>query len=163
MGGSGPRQGTSKGILELAVDPLDSHRLATFGEDATVRIWDSRGLNGPVLMFSYRDAAGDVADVRTANSLAGIQFSSSQRGLLATLEADKNVVRFWDLIQGCKIAQDHEMSPNASDTAGSKRSTGWKWMSNDRESTHASNSTTDEQRGISHLAGTHKCELLFLT
>jgi WD40 repeat protein len=153
---SAPRQATSKAIVEVVRDPLDSHRLATYGDDSVIRIWDCRALTTPALTFSYKDAVGDGADSRTTPSLTGIEFSPMQRGMLATLEADRNVVRFWDVLQA-KQAAEPDISPNPSETAYSKRSTGWKWSLNDRDSQGRPGNPAEEQRASVHLTGTHRC------
>ncbi|KAH7107973.1 hypothetical protein BKA62DRAFT_680564 [Auriculariales sp. MPI-PUGE-AT-0066] len=154
--GSAPRQGSNKGIVELAVDPLDPLRVATFGDDSVVRIWDHRALNFPVLNFSHRDAWGDGAGSRTTYPIASVAFSPTQRGVFATLESEKNSVRFWDLVDGRRVPSDHDVSPDASDS-GSRRhnGSGWRWATDDRDSL-APGYSADDQRSNFHLGGTHK-------
>lgn len=83
-------------IQAIATDPFDQHRVASIG-DNNVSIWDTRRLTSP-LMFSERDAMADNARLRPGSVFSSIEFSSTRRGCLATLEKDSAYVRFWDLI-----------------------------------------------------------------
>lgn len=85
-------------VLGMATDPFDPHRIACFG-DGAITIWDARKLAQPVLMFSERDATADGARIRTGSSYINIEFSSTRRGCLASLERDSRHVRFWDLAE----------------------------------------------------------------
>lgn len=82
----------------IATDPFDPHRIACVG-DAVITIWDARRLNQPLLMFSERDAIADGAKIKPGSTYANIEFSSTRRGCLATLERDSSYVRFWDLTE----------------------------------------------------------------
>ncbi|KAF5346773.1 hypothetical protein D9756_010433 [Leucocoprinus leucothites] len=83
-------------IQSIATDPFDQHRVASIG-DNNVSIWDTRKLTSP-LMFSERDATADNAKLRAGSVFSTIEFSSTRRGCLATLEKDSAYVRFWDLV-----------------------------------------------------------------
>ena len=85
-------------VQAIATDPFDPHRIACVG-DAAITIWDARRLNQPLLMFSERDAIADGARIKPGSTYANIEFSSTRRGCLATLERDSTYVRFWDLTE----------------------------------------------------------------
>jgi hypothetical protein len=51
------------------------------------------------LIFSERDALADGAWTKPGASYSNIEFSSTRRGTLATLERDSTYVRFWDLAE----------------------------------------------------------------
>lgn len=83
-------------VSQIATDPFDSHRIASFG-DGIVTMWDTRKLH-PLITLSERDALGDGAVVRPTSVYSTIEFSSTRRGTLATLEKDASFVRMWDLM-----------------------------------------------------------------
>ncbi|EJD52310.1 hypothetical protein AURDEDRAFT_158037 [Auricularia subglabra TFB-10046 SS5] len=155
--GTPPRQGACKSISDIVVDPLDSYRIASFGDDAVIRVWDYRSLALPVLTFSERDALSDGARARGGMVVSAIEFSPARRGLLASLEKEAPTVRFWDIVQGESVNGDHNASPNTSDAVSSKRSSGWRWTSSTGEQDSLLQiSTGDEERTIFHLADTHR-------
>lgn len=82
-------------VQGIATDPYDQHRLACFG-DGTVNIWDARKIAHPVLTFTEKDAGADGAHIRPNSGFSTIEFSSTRRGMLATLQKDAPYVRFWD-------------------------------------------------------------------
>ena len=82
----------------IATDPFDPYRVACFG-DGVVNVWDARKLHQPLLTFSERDAIAGGSKLRPASVYANIEFSSTRRGCLATLEKDSTYVRFWDLLE----------------------------------------------------------------
>ena len=86
-------------VQGIATDPFDQYRIACFG-DHVVTVWDARKLLLPLLSFTERDAVADGARVHGGyNSGYGeTEFSSTRRGMLATLEKDALYVRFWDMI-----------------------------------------------------------------
>jgi WD40 repeat protein len=83
----------------IATDPFDPHRIACFG-DGMVTVWDARKLHLPLLSFTEHDAAADGARLRTRQNggYVGIEFSSTRRGMLASLEKDATHIRFWDMV-----------------------------------------------------------------
>lgn len=83
-------------IQAIATDPFDQYRIASIG-DNIISIWDTRKLT-PSLMFSERDAAADNASLQVGSVFNTMEFSSTRRGCLATLEKDSPYVRFWDLV-----------------------------------------------------------------
>lgn len=85
-------------ISGIAADSFDSHRIASFG-DSSVTIWDVRKLMQPLLVFSERDALADGAWSKPGATYANIEFSSTRRGTLATLEKNSTYVRLWDLAE----------------------------------------------------------------
>lgn len=93
-----PLSTTTKSVQGITVDPFDSNRIASFGDDGAVRIWDCRRFSSPLLSFTERDALADGSTSRSSSVISGIEFSSSRRGTLATLETDAMVIRFWDTI-----------------------------------------------------------------
>jgi SEA/GATOR complex protein SEA4/MIOS len=94
-----PLSASTKSIDGISVDPFDPNRIACFGDDGAVRIWDCRRLTFPLLTYTERDAVADGANPRGSSAISGIEFSSSRRGTLATLAKDAVVVRFWDTIR----------------------------------------------------------------
>ena len=111
-------------VHSIATDPFDPHRIACVG-DAVVTIWDARRLNQPLLMFSERDALADGARIKPGSSYANIEFSSTRRGCLATLERDSTYVRFWDLTQSRTYIPDPSFKGGGSsdgDTRSSRES-----------------------------------------
>ncbi len=93
-----PAMNVATKLCGIAADPLDSHRIASFG-DSAVTIWDVRKIMQPLLIFSERDALADGAWTKPGASYSNIEFSSTRRGTLATLEKDSTYVRFWDLAE----------------------------------------------------------------
>ncbi|KDQ55662.1 hypothetical protein JAAARDRAFT_180432 [Jaapia argillacea MUCL 33604] len=92
----------------IATDPFDPYRIGTFG-DGTVTIWDSRRLPHPLLTFTMRDASADGGRPRSNSVFTTIEFSSTRRGVLATLEKDASHVRFWDLQRARSVESSPEM------------------------------------------------------
>jgi len=93
-----PSVNVASKVHGIATDPFDPHRIACFG-DASITVWDARKLNQPTLTFSERDALADGARIRPGSVYANIEFSSTRRGCLATLEKDSSYVRFWDIAE----------------------------------------------------------------
>ncbi|KAH9892448.1 hypothetical protein C8Q73DRAFT_761814 [Cubamyces lactineus] len=138
---SGPAKAASK-VQGIATDPFDAHRVACFG-DAIVSIWDIRRFTQPVLTFTAKDASADGADgsagggssgrgknnpaASSASNLAHVEFSSTRRGTLATLERDANYVRFWDIIQAQFVepAQEASRSRDSSQSGNKSVRTSW--------------------------------------
>ncbi|KAF5385783.1 hypothetical protein D9615_002692 [Tricholomella constricta] len=96
-------------VQGITTDPFDPHRIACFGE-STITIWDSRKLQVPILTFSEKDALADGAYLRPNSAFSGIEFSSTRRGTLASLERDASYVRFWDILD----AQSHALDEGRS-------------------------------------------------
>lgn len=82
----------------IVTDPFDPHRIACYG-DGNITVWDGRRLQNPLVTFSEKDAYADGARRRANSIFTGIEFSSTRRGTLASLEKDSTYVRFWDLLQ----------------------------------------------------------------
>ena len=87
------------------MDSFDNHRIASFG-DSTVTIWDIRKFLQPIMAFSERDALADGAKTKQGSSYINIEFSSTRRGTIATLEKESTYVRFWDLTESRVSALD---------------------------------------------------------
>ncbi|KAF7782973.1 hypothetical protein Agabi119p4_2349 [Agaricus bisporus var. burnettii] len=96
-------------IQAIATDPFDQHRVASIG-DNNISIWDTRRLTSP-LMFSERDAIADNARSRPGAVFTTIEFSSTRRGCLASLEKDAAYVRYWDLTDTSSITSESVGSP----------------------------------------------------
>lgn len=96
-------------IQAIATDPFDQHRVASIG-DNNISIWDTRRLTSP-LMFSERDAIADNAKSRPGVIFTTIEFSSTRRGCLASLEKDAAYVRYWDLTDASSITSEPVGSP----------------------------------------------------
>ena len=103
----------------MATDPFDSHRVACFG-DNLVSIWDARKLHQPLLMFSERDAVADGAKIRPGSMYTNIEFSTTRRSCLATLEKDSSYVRFWDLAEVRMPSLDGSMTGGGSSDGETK-------------------------------------------
>ncbi|GLB45034.1 putative WD40 repeats [Lyophyllum shimeji] len=95
-------------VQGITTDPFDPHRIACFG-DGTISVWDSRKLQVPILAFTEKDASADGAYLRPNSAFVGIEFSSTRRGTLASLERDASYVRFWDIMDA--QARTHDGSP----------------------------------------------------
>ncbi|CDO72505.1 hypothetical protein BN946_scf184980.g46 [Trametes cinnabarina] len=138
---SGPAKAACK-VQGIATDPFDAHRVASFG-DGIVSIWDTRRFSQPVLTFTARDASADGANgavaansgarakaaaaSASATNLAHVEFSSTRRGTLATLERDADYVRFWDIVQAqfVEVAQESSRSRDSSQSGNRAARTSW--------------------------------------
>ncbi|KAI0645993.1 hypothetical protein C8Q79DRAFT_911480 [Trametes meyenii] len=121
---SGPAKAAIK-VQGIATDPFDANRVACFG-DGIVSIWDVRLFPKPLLTFTAKDASADGANgslspgstsrgkATPANGattfLTHVEFSSTRRGTLATLERDADYVRFWDILSGQSVEPVQESS-----------------------------------------------------
>ena len=127
----------------IATDPFDAHRVACFSE-GIVSIWDIRRFTQPVLTFTSKDASADGADgvvVAHYNArgkgapttstpvvpIAHVEFSSTRRGTLATLERDASHVRFWDIHQAQFVEPSLEQtrSRDSSQSGGKTARSSW--------------------------------------
>jgi len=110
------------------VDPFDSYRFACFGDDGAVRVWDIRRFSAPVLTFSERDASADGGGggKGQANSLASVEFARNRRGIIATMEKDATVVRFWDTVRATVTVQQEDRSGNLGESVDVEEGTGSK-------------------------------------
>lgn len=139
---SSPTKAASK-VHGIATDPLDPHRIACYSE-GIVSIWDIRRFAQPILTFTSKDASADGADgvvsthtgsrgktappaTATVVPLAQVEFSSTRRGTLATLERDASHVRFWDITQAqfVEIAQESSRSRDSSQSGSRAARTSW--------------------------------------
>lgn len=93
-----PLSTNTKSVHGLRVDPFDPNRFASF-EDGYIRIWDSRRFSNPLLTITERDAMADGGSSRSPSIISDMEYCSSRRGLLASLEKDSSIVRFWDTIR----------------------------------------------------------------
>lgn len=94
-----PLTTATKSVHGISVDPFDPNRIACFGEDGAVRVWDYRWFGSPILTFTERDAVADGANPRGTTAISGIEFSNSRRGTIATIQKDAVQVRFWDTVK----------------------------------------------------------------
>jgi len=111
----------------IATDPFDPHRIASFS-DSTVTVWDLRKFLQPLMVFSERDALADGARVKPGSTYSNIEFSSTKRGTIATLEKDSVYVRFWDLsesrvsgLEGGSGSSDGETNKSSRDSSRAAR------------------------------------------
>ncbi len=137
-----PAKAASK-VHGIATDPFDAHRIACYSE-GIVSIWDIRRFSQPVLTFTSKDASADGADrvvVAQYNArgkgppatstpvipIAHVEFSSTRRGTLATLERDASHVRFWDIHQAQFVEPSLERtrSRDSSQSGGKAARTSW--------------------------------------
>ncbi|KAI0699871.1 hypothetical protein C8T65DRAFT_742322 [Cerioporus squamosus] len=154
---SSPAKAASK-VHGIATDPFEAHRVACYSE-GIVSIWDIRRFTQPVLTFTAKDASADGADgvaatqtgargkaAPTASTavvpLAHIEFSSTRRGTLATLERDASHVRFWDITQAqfVESTQEGSRSRDSSQSGGRAARTSWvkPWAGTSAGTTHSS-------------------------
>jgi hypothetical protein len=105
----------------IAVDSFDSHRIASFGE-STVTIWDIRKFLQPTISFSERDALADGARTKQGFGYINIEFSSTRRGTIATLEKESTYVRFWDLAESRAIALEGSVVGGGGSSDGETKS-----------------------------------------
>ena len=83
-------------VQGITLDPFNTFRFASYGEGA-VNVWDARKLTIQLVGFSMKDALADGARYYPNDIFSVAEFSSSRRGVLATLVKDANHVRFWDI------------------------------------------------------------------
>ncbi|KAG6828082.1 hypothetical protein H0H92_009310 [Tricholoma furcatifolium] len=84
-------------VQGIATDSFDAHRIGSFGE-GMISVWDTRKLQVPVLTFSEKDAAGDGASVQSSSIFTGLEFSTTRRGLMASMVKEGTHVRFWNIL-----------------------------------------------------------------
>ncbi|KAG6902515.1 hypothetical protein C0995_015708 [Termitomyces sp. Mi166 len=84
-------------VQGIATDSFDPHRIACFG-DGVITIWDTRKLQTPSLIFTEKDASADGAQLHSNSIFSGLEFSSTRRGLLASMEREASYVRFWNIL-----------------------------------------------------------------
>ncbi|GBE80545.1 WD40 repeat-like protein [Sparassis crispa] len=106
----------------IATDPLEPHRIGCFGEGVAT-IWDTRHLTQPLLTFTEKDASADGARARPSSVFVTMEFSSTRRGVLATLERDAHHVRFWDLQQAATVELHTSPSERSRDSSQSGKVT----------------------------------------
>ncbi|KAK0452344.1 hypothetical protein EV421DRAFT_1768424 [Armillaria borealis] len=116
-------------VYGIATDPFEPRRIATFG-DGIVAVWDTRKFNQPLLTFTERDASAADGAVRDyTQPYSTVEFSSTRRGTLATLERNASRVRMWDIMEAqAQIANDGSSDGEKSrDSALSSRATKRSW------------------------------------
>ncbi|KAG6840528.1 hypothetical protein C0991_006166 [Blastosporella zonata] len=108
-------------IQGIATDPFDPHRIACFG-DGVITVWDSRKLatGVPVLTFTEKDASADGAQLHANSIFAGLEFSSTRRGLLASMEREASYVRFWDILDAREEVPVNGSKPQDPNRSGKK-------------------------------------------
>lgn len=148
-------------IQAIATDPFDQYRVASIG-DNNISIWDTRKLTS-YLMFSERDAAADNAKLRVGSVFSTIEFSSTRRGCLATLEKDSAYVRFWDLVNTTGPSREIVGStPKGSGKASTNRS--WSatlpWQIGGLGTMKQGTSSTDFAASSLVLTNTRRSELV---
>lgn len=148
-------------VQGIATDPFDAHRIACYG-DGFVTIYDSRKLPQPIMTFSERDAAADGAVLRPNSVFTNIEFSSTRRGTLATLERDATYVRFWDILEGQARRLDVSESEKSRETAtASLPRLSWAalpWSASGNTQTQTISASKDEPVASLILADTRRSE-----
>lgn len=92
----------SKAIYGVCVDPFRDHCLATFSEEAIVKLWDTRVLKEPIMQLTAPGSAN--------NKIVQIAWCPTRgAGLLGAISKDENHVRVWNVNSGMLI-QDEEMA-----------------------------------------------------
>ncbi|OBZ70568.1 hypothetical protein A0H81_09441 [Grifola frondosa] len=142
----------------IATDPFDAHRVACFG-DNVVTVWDTRRFTQPLLTFTEKDAGADGARLRQNAVLTTVEFSSTRRGMLATLEREASHVRFWDLQQAHIAEGTPEGSRSRSrDSSHSGKGTRLSWANpssmlpwSASNAVHSTTSTTPGESSPYHL------------
>ncbi len=105
-------------VSGMATDPFDPRRVACFGE-GLITLWDTRKLVQPILSFSEKDAVGEGASSQSLPGIySSVEFSSTRRGVLATLHQGARHVRMWDMME----ARAHVVSDTSSETEKSRDS-----------------------------------------
>lgn len=101
----------------VVTDPFEQHRIGCFGDNVAT-IWDARRLTQPLLTFTEKDAGADGVRAKHSSEFTTMEFSSTRRGILATLGKDAQHVRFWDLQQ----AEAVDASPDRTRSRDSSQS-----------------------------------------
>lgn len=72
-----------------------------------VTVWDARKFMHPLLTFTEKDAAADGGYNRlVGGAYTNLEFSSSRRGMLASMERDAHHVRLWNTTDVKIITQE---------------------------------------------------------
>lgn len=112
-----PNNNAAIRVQGMAADSFDPHRLACYG-DSTISILDSRKINQPIMTITERDALADGARTRFGSLYSGIEFSSTRRGCLASLEKDGPYVRFWDITESKAISLEGSLIKDGGSSDG---------------------------------------------
>jgi len=100
---------STRSVIGISADPFEGHRFASYGEDALIRIWDTRKVNDPLFAFAESEAGDGIKQARPA-PLLNVQFSPTSRGLLMSSEASTAGARLWNITTGEKIDIEEDAS-----------------------------------------------------
>ncbi|PLW28547.1 hypothetical protein PCASD_18182 [Puccinia coronata f. sp. avenae] len=96
-----------RSILGIKADPLVAHRFATWSDDRSVKLWDTRKTSECVLQFSEDDShlltrtkPESSAKGNCSNQIVSVTWSKTRKGVLATLSSESSQVRVWDIVDG---------------------------------------------------------------
>lgn len=81
-----------KAVMGVSFDPFMDTRLSTFGEDGTVKLWDSRQMGGALFTLS------------TGKGLRDMQWSPQRKGVFFTHHKDNRMLNLWDIKEGKEIS-----------------------------------------------------------
>jgi WD40 repeat protein len=76
----------SKAVYGVTFDPFHEDRLATFSEDAIIKIWDLRQLKDPILSLNTN-----------SKGLVQIEWCPTRAGVLAVIGKEESSIRLWDI------------------------------------------------------------------
>ncbi|KIY67134.1 hypothetical protein CYLTODRAFT_376717 [Cylindrobasidium torrendii FP15055 ss-10] len=142
-------------VTGMSPDPFDPRRVACYG-DGSVTVWDTRTLAQPILSFSEKDAAADGANLSSL-PYSAVEFSSTRRGTLATLQRGSKFVRMWDVMEASPQIVTMEAAPDADrgrdSSQPSQRLGKRSWAANLPWPGSASSSLTDSTKDhpVSHI------------
>ncbi|KAG6844845.1 hypothetical protein H0H87_003277 [Tephrocybe sp. NHM501043] len=139
----------------IATDPFDPHRVACFG-DGNISVWDIRKMLSPVLQFTEKDASADGAQLHANFSFAGLEFSSTRRGLLASMEREASHVRFWDILAASDDAPVNGSKPQDPNRLGKKSWAHLPWPSGASANHTPASSQSHETQGSAVLLDTRR-------
>jgi WD40 repeat protein len=90
---------STRAVHGIVVDPFFPVHVASYADDGLIRIWDIRKLiPEPLLSFD------------AGINLAGIQYSESKPGLLASYSKDSSSITFWSVKYTSTAPQERETS-----------------------------------------------------
>ncbi|KAI8819257.1 uncharacterized protein EV422DRAFT_498169 [Fimicolochytrium jonesii] len=80
----------TKAVLGIVADPFNGNRLASFAEDAIVRVWDIRKASEPALTINSEFRYG----------ISHVAWSPQRAGCLAAAGKESTTLRVWDTQEG---------------------------------------------------------------
>lgn len=114
----------TQAVYGICFDPFNSTRMASFGEDGVVEVWDTRKMSKPVL--SLHAAIAEDNNPHKKQTLSHIAFSPVRPGLLGTLGHESRYIRLWTLVgptaepSSVETARSTSVNENPSDSSAAK-------------------------------------------